>query len=413
MNRVAITGYGVVSPIGTGCRPFWHSLRTGQSGIKGISRFDCATFNVQLAAQVNDELSLPATVADIAAEDPKVGFAYAAAREALAQAKLDQLPTDTLLHLGVSLETFDLHKVIHKGRVDFAAVAQRSLTGQRVRFQVPLDTAPTLIGESFGRPARTLTNCSACAAGAQAIGHGFRNVRAGRFGSAVCGGFDSLVNPLGIGGFELLGALTTDNDRGGGACRPFDASRNGTVLGEGAAVMVLEPMARAVAQHKHVLAEICGYGSSLDAHSLSAPDPTGNGATRAMRAALDDAGITPQQISHINTHGTGTHLNDQIEAMAIREVFGNGLWEEIPVSATKSITGHLIAAAGAVEVGACLLVLNEGVIPHNPSLNRIGRGCELAHVTGRNTTFEGEYVMTNSFGFGGQNCSLVLRKYDR
>jgi 3-oxoacyl-[acyl-carrier-protein] synthase II len=410
---VAITGFGVVSPIGIGREEFWKSLQDGRSGIGRISRFDCSTFSTQLAAEVKGDLSLPGTVAEIAAEDPKVGFAYASACEALAGARLGRLGDDCLVHLGVSLETFDLQKVIYHGRVDFAAVAQRSLGGQQVRFQIPLDTAPRLICEAFGRPGRMLTNCSACAAGAQAIGHSFRNVREGRFAKALCGGFDSLLNPLGIGGFQLLGALTSDNDRGATACRPFDASRNGTVLGEGAAMLVLETVGSARARDQEILAEICGYGSSLDAHSLSAPDPEGSGAVRAMRAALEDAGIEPQEISHINTHGTGTHLNDQVEAAAIREVFADAAWERIPVSATKSVTGHLIAAAGAVEVGACLLALNGGVIPHNPSLAKVGRGCELAHVTERDTRFDGEYVLTNSFGFGGQNCSLVLRKYER
>ena len=413
MTRVAITGYGVVSPIGTGREAFWDALRNGRSGISRISRFDCDTFKVQLAGQVADDLAVPPEVADIAAEDPKVGFAYVAAQEALSDAAIERFGVDALVHLGVSAETFDLQKVIHGGKVDFAAVAERSLSGQRVRFQVPLDTAPRLICEAYGRPARVLTNCSACAAGAQAIGHSFQNVRAGRFAVAVCGGFDSMVNPLGVGGFELLGALTADNDRGSSACRPFDASRNGTVLGEGAAIMVLEPLDKARAQGKHVLGEICGYGSSLDAHGLSAPDPDGDGAVRAMRAALDDAAIPPTEISHINTHGTSTRLNDEVEAAAIRKVFAEGAWERIPVSATKAMTGHLIAAAGAVEVGACLLALVNGVMPPNPSLDKVGHGCELAHVTGSAATFNGEYVLTNSFGFGGQNVSLVLRKYDK
>lgn len=413
MKRVAITGYGVVSPIGIGREMFWDSLVNGRSGIGRISRFDCDTFNAQLAGQVKDELSLPSKVAEVAADDPKVGFAYVATREALGEAMLDELGDDALVHLGASLETFDLQKVIRNGKVDFAAVAQQGMSGQPVRFQVPLDTAPRLICEAYGRPARILTNCSACAAGAQAIGHSFQNVRAGRFAVAVCGGFDSMINPLGVGGFELLGALTADNDRGPKACRPFDASRNGTVLGEGAAVAVLEPLEKALAEGKRVLAEICGYGSSLDAHSLSAPDPDGKGAIRAMRAALDDAGIRPEDISHINAHGTSTHLNDKIEAAAIREVFADNVWEQIPVSATKSMTGHLIAAAGAVEVGACLLALIDGIMPRNPSLNKVGSGCELAHVTDSKAAFDGEYVLTNSFGFGGQNASLVLRKHDR
>jgi 3-oxoacyl-[acyl-carrier-protein] synthase II len=411
VRRVAITGFGVVSPVGIGCDAYWRALEAGHSGIDRISRFDCSTFAVHLAGEVKIQPDLPAHVAAIAAEDPKVGFAYAACTEALAQAGIERLAEDALLHMGVSLESFDLEKIICDGRPDFKALAERCLSGQLQHFQIPLDTAAGLICDSFGRPGQSLTNCSACAAGAQAIGHGFRSVRSGSFSLAVCGGFDSMINPLGVGGFQLLGALTTDNARGPAACRPFDASRRGTVLGEGAAIVVLEPLEKARAEGKRILAEICGYGSTLDAHSLSAPDPEGDGAARAMSAALEDAGLQPGRISHINAHGTGTLLNDKVEAMAIRRVFA-GTWEETPVSATKSMTGHMIAAAGAAEVGACLLPLVEGVVPPNPSLERVGQGCELAHVTGSAAPFEGEYVLTNSFGFGGQNAALVLRRFD-
>ena len=217
-----------------------------------------------------------------------------------------------------------------------------------------------------------------------------------------------MINPLGVGGFQLLGALTTDNGRGALACRPFDASRRGTVLGEGATMLVLEPLERARAAGKRILAEVCGYGSTLDAYSLSAPDPDGDGAVRAMRAALDDAGISKDQVDHINAHGTGTQLNDEIEAKAIRDVFADR-WEDIPVSATKSVTGHLIGAAGAIETGASLVPIVTGLLPPNPSLERVAQGCELNHVTRKGTKFTGEYVLSNSFGFGGQNATLVLR----
>jgi 3-oxoacyl-[acyl-carrier-protein] synthase II len=411
MRRVAITGFGVVSPIGVGREAFWNSLEQGRSGIGRITRFDCTTFAVQLAGEVRETLDLPAEVAEIAADDPKVGFAYAACREALADAGLDGLNGASLLHLGTSLEVFDLSKVVCGGQPNFEAVVERCLSDKRQRFQIPLDTAVNWIGRMFGRPGLALTNCSACAAGAQAIGHGFRNVRSGKWNVAVCGGCDSMINPLGVGGFQLLGALTTDNERGARACRPFDAARSGAVLGEGAAVLVLEPLQKARAEGRRLLGEICGYGSTLDAYSLTAPDPDGDGAARAMRAALDDAGIAPGAIAHINAHGTGTRLNDEVEAAAIRRVF-DGVWERIPVSATKSVTGHLIAAAGAVEVGACLLALVRGVMPPNPCLDKVGQGCELNHVTGKAAPFEGEYVLSNSFGFGGQNATLILRKFD-
>jgi 3-oxoacyl-[acyl-carrier-protein] synthase II len=411
MKRVAITGFGVVSPVGTGRDAFWDALEHGRSGIGRISRFDPTGFAVQVAGQVKQQPALPEHVARAASADTKVGFAYAASAEALAQAGIDRLGTGMLLHLGVSLEIFDLEKAVVNGTTDFRAIADRCLSAGAPPLQVPLDTAARLICDSFGRADDVLTNCSACAAGAQAIGHAFRGIRSGRYELALCGGFDSMINPLGIGGFQLLGALTTDNERGPSACRPFDASRTGTVLGEGAAMFVLEPLEKARAEGKRVLAELSGYGSTLDAYSLSAPDPDGDGAARAMAAALDDAALDPPQIAHINAHGTGTRLNDEVEAAAIRRVFA-GCWERIPVSSTKSITGHLIAAAGAVEAGACLLPLLRGRMPPNPWLQNVGRGCELAHVTGQAAPFDGEHVLTNSFGFGGQNAALVLRRCD-
>ncbi|MBI5534891.1 MAG: beta-ketoacyl-[acyl-carrier-protein] synthase family protein [Deltaproteobacteria bacterium] len=409
MRRVAITGFGVVSPIGVGADAFFASLTRGDSGIRRITRFDVSTFEVQLAGEVKEELELPAEVAEVAAHDPKVGFAYEACRQALEQSAVVRLGQESLLHLGTSLEVFDLSKAIHGGKLDFHEVARRCLQGEGPPVQVPLDTAARLISASFGLPEQVLVNCSACAAGAQAIGQGFRAVRSGRVDRAVCGAFDSMINPLGVGGFQLLGALTTDNARGAHACRPFDASRSGTVLGEGAAIAVLEPLEQARAQGRTILAELCGYGSSLDASSLSAPDPEGKGAERAMASALQDAGIDGAAIGHINVHGTGTQLNDEIEAMAIRRLF-SATWQRIPISATKSMTGHLIAAAGAVELGACLLAIGRGVLPPNPCLQSVGPGCELDHVTAPGRGFDGEYVLTNSFGFGGQNATLVLRR---
>lgn len=411
MRRVAITGFGVVSPIGVGRESYWHSLARGVSGISTITHFDATTFEVQLAGEVKGALPMPEPVEVVSRVDPKVGFAYGACVEALSQAGIGRFDGRTLLHIGTSLEIFDLNKVIYEGKPDFKAVALNILKGINPPLQIPLDRAAGLLAQEFGRPGQSLTNCSACAAGAQAIGHSFHAVRSGHFELAVCGGFDSMINPLGVGGFQLLGALTTDNERGPEACRPFDAARKGTVLGEGAAIFVLEPFEKAKAEGKEMLGEMVGYGSTLDAYSLSAPDPEGDGAARTMIMALKDAGISPAEVHHINTHGTGTQLNDEVEAKAIRKVFRE-TWGKIPVTATKSMTGHLIAAAGPVELGACLLPLIRKVIPPNASLERVAQGCELFHVREPGTPFEGEYVLTNSFGFGGQNVSLVLRRYD-
>lgn len=409
MIRVAITGLGMVSPVGNDRDACWAALAQGISGISRITRFDASRFEVQLAGEVKGPLSLPGFVTDVAMHDPKTGFAFAACREALAGAGLTSLNKDCLLHTATSLETFDLSKVVHDGKPDFAGVVRKNLVAGAIPLQFPLDTAANLVIRHYGRPGQVLTNCSACAAGTQAIGQAFHAIRGGRYSMALCGGFDSMINPLGVGGFQLLGALTTSNERGPRACRPFDSQRNGTVLGEGAAMMVLEPLERVRAEGRPILAEICGYGSTLDAYSVSAPDPEGHGAERSMRAALADAGIDGAAIGHINTHGTGTLLNDAVEAAAIRRVF-SGDWQAIPVSSTKSMTGHLIAAAGAIEMGACLLAAVRGVLPPNPSLENTGHDCELNHVVGAGTKLDRDYILSNSFGFGGQNATLVIRR---
>jgi len=406
MRRVAITGIGVICPIGTGKEEFFRSLSEGRSGIGPLTRFDTTTFDVKLAGEVKSYPPMPDDVAVIGEIDPKTTFAFHAAREALQDAGIKSLDDHSLLHIGASLEIFNLDLITAGGIPHLEDIA-RKLANTQVR--MPLDMASRLICRHFGTPGRQLVNCSACAVGVQTVGHGFQAIRDGKYELALCGGFDSMINPLGVGGFQLLGALTTDNERGVTACRPFDASRSGLVLGEGAAMVVLEPLEKAMAEGKMIYAEICGYGSTLDAASLSAPDPNGAGAVRAMKNALAAAGVSPLAIGHINTHGTGTILNDETEAKAIRAVF-DGCWERIPVAAIKSMTGHLIAAAGSLEIAACAYTLTRNLIPPNINLQRIGSGCELNHVTSKGFELECEYVLTNSFGFGGQNASLVLRR---
>lgn len=406
MKRVVITGIGVICPIGTGKNEFFRSLREGRGGIGPITRFDTSTFDVKLAGEVKSLTDLPEDISAMMKTDPKTVFAFHACREALQDAGINILDESALLHIGASLEIFNLDLIAADGIQQVEDIA-RKLADTPMR--LPLDIASRLICRHFGNPGRKLVNCSACAVGVQTVGHGFHAVRNGKSELALCGGFDSMINPLGVGGFQLLGALTTENERGATACRPFDASRSGLVLGEGAAMVVLEPLEKAVAEGKKIYAEVCGYGSTLDAASLSAPDPNGAGAIRAMRNSLNEAGISPSAIGHINTHGTGTVLNDETEAKAIRSVFA-GCWENIPVAAIKSMTGHLIAAAGSLEIAASVFTLNENLIPPNINLKRFGSGCELNHITAIDYKHECEYVLTNSFGFGGQNASMVLKK---
>jgi 3-oxoacyl-[acyl-carrier-protein] synthase II len=409
MRRVVITGFGIVSPIGTGRQAFFAGLEAGKNGIAPITRFCADELDVRYAGEVKDAPEpTDANERELSRRDPKVGFALAAATQALAMAGVSTFSAHSLIHIGSSLETFFFRDFSLERSPDEIPMLRQLIATRR--WCLPLDTALACLMQRYGHPGQATTNCSACAVGAQTIGQAFHAVRDGRFSLALAGGFDSMINPLGVGGFQLLGAPSTDEPRNGAAlCRPFDASRTGLVLGEGAAFVVLEEREQALATGKTLYAEIVGFGSSLDAHGLSAPDPDGDGAARAMRTALSDAKLPPQAVDHINAHGTGTQLNDPVEAQAIRRVFAD-TWERIPVTAVKSMLGHSIAAAGAIEVVTCLYTLLHGKIPPNIGLDKVGKDCELNHVAHTALPFAARCVLTNSFGFGGQNASLILTR---
>ncbi|MDR1297744.1 MAG: beta-ketoacyl-[acyl-carrier-protein] synthase family protein [Deltaproteobacteria bacterium] len=420
MRRVAVTGLGVVSPMGTGRETFFRGLREGRSGLGPIRRFNAGGLAATRAGEVPglEELKgrlvetrghLPpiggSTLRETLDRDAKIAFALAAADEAMEDGGVLSLGAGTLLHLGASLETFSLGSV---GPVKGKSLPEIERLMTRASLRTPLDRACALIELKHGRAGLSLTNCSACAAGLQALGQAFRAVARGGFERALAGAFDSLINPLGVGGFQLLGALAPDDpEPGPPLCRPFDKDRRGLVMGEGAAVMVLEPLDKALAEGRKIYGEILGYGASLDAASLSAPDPAGSGAYRSMEAALRQAGLRPEEVDHLSAHGTGTLLNDPAEAAAVRRLFPN--WQKMPAAAVKSMTGHAIAAAGALEAAACLMTLGERLVPPNIGLRNVGADCELDHVMGEARKFEGNIVATNSFGFGGQNATMIFR----
>lgn len=411
-RRVGITGLGCICALGSDPRSLWTGAAAGRSGIGPITRFDAARFEVHLGGEVKGEPLRTPGCEEAVGEDPKLAFALHAARQAMEDAGLTSFDAGTLLHLGTSLEYFDPRKIVQEGSALFGGVVERSLRAGARPLQVPLDTASRILERLYGTPAWSLVNVSACAASTQAIGHAFRRIRDGSFDTALCGGFDSMLNPFGVGGFQLLGALTTDDARGERACRPFDAARTGTVLGEGAACFVLEPLERALAEGKRVHGEVLGFGSSLDAYKLSAPDPDGAGASAAMTSALADSGLGPDDVDAVSAHATGTLLNDEVEAAALRRLLGPR-WERVPVLATKSLVGHLIGASGAVEVVACLQGFAEDRLHPNGSLQTVAAGCELDHVVGVARPFSGRTILKNSFGFGGQNASLVLGRVTR
>jgi 3-oxoacyl-[acyl-carrier-protein] synthase II len=273
--------------------------------------------------------------------------------------------------------------------------------------QTPLDFTCRILGERFGFLGGRFTNCSACAAGAQAIGEAWHLLREGAASVALAGAADSMINPLGVGGFSLLKVLSEENETPQKACRPFDATRQGTVLGEGSAMLVLETLEHAQARSARIYGELLGYGSSMDAFRVSDPDPTGNGAARSMRRALSAANLATDRIDAINAHGTGTPKNDAVETLAIKEVFGNRA-KTIPVHAVKSMTGHLIAASGAVEAAVAVLSIRDRILPPTINLEHFDPECDLDYTALKARQFEGTAVLSNSFGFGGQNATLIF-----
>jgi len=426
-HRVVITGLGLCTPVGCGVEEFWRRLCAGQSGLGPITLFDTSALTVRIGGEVKglDTEALAARFPEAAGEqDRKLWLGLDAASQAIADASLApvdsafRFPRSELaeagLFVGVSLEAFFLERItpaVSAGG-DSNAFARRLLVRSDVRsLQTPLDRLAEALGDAYGLRGGRVTNCSACAAGAQAIGEGFRRVRDGSAEMILAGATDSSLNPLGLGGFSLLRILSTESDHPTKACRPFDATRQGTVLAEGAAFLALESAQHAAERGARVYAEVLGYGSSLDAYRVTDPEPTGRGAVLSMTGALRDAGLRPEQVDAVNAHGTGTLKNDVAETLAIKQVLGPRA-RTIPVTANKSMTGHLIAASGAVEAAASALTLSTRQMP--PTINREHPDpeCDLDYVTEGCRAFTGLTVLSNSFGFGGQNATLILRRFE-
>ena len=420
MTRVAITGVGTVGPLGSGRQTFWSNLTAGRSGIGPISLFDASAFPVRIGGEAKG--LTPAVAAELAeafplaagVRDRKVLLGLAAAREAVAAAGIaNGSLDDAMLHVGVGLESFHLEDLTrHAGADDIGQAIVESVRAGDVGepMQTPLDLTAEALGQRYGFSAGRYTNCSACAAGAQVIGEAWRLLREGACDVVLAGATDSMLNPLGLGGFSLLRVLSAENDRPQRACRPFDATRQGTALGEGAGFVVLETLDHALWRGAKILAEVLGYGSSMDAYRVSDPDPSGAGAVRSMAAALGDAGLEAGQIDCVSAHGTGTPKNDVVETAAIKTVLGPRA-REIPVHAVKSMTGHLIAASGAVEAIAAVLTILWRTVPPTINLETPDEQCDLDYVAGGSRAFDGDIVLSNSFGFGGQNATLIFGRY--
>ena len=417
MNRVLITGLGVASPVGIGVEPFWSSLMAGRSGIGPITHFDASNLPVRIGGEV-DSLDARETNAifpgSTGQRDRKILLGLHSAKQAVDDAALSpDLLYRANLHLAVGLEMLALEDLTPYAKASdiTQALAEGVTSSMALNLQTPLDTLADILGQQWGLLGGRWVNCSACAAGSQVIGDAFHYLRDGGGEIALVGAADSMLNPLGLGGFSLLRVLAKDNDSPQTACRPFDANRSGAVLGEGSAFMVLETESSARARGAEAYAEVLGYGSSMDAYRASDPSPDGAGALLSMSKALTDANLTPSDIDAINAHGTGTSKNDEVETTAIKAVLGSRA-REIPVHAVKSMTGHLIAASGAVEGVASALTLSRRRIPPTINLTTPDPQCDLDYVPEGSREFNGRTVMSNSFGFGGQNATLIFRRVE-
>jgi 3-oxoacyl-[acyl-carrier-protein] synthase II len=401
--RVAITGLGVKTPAGNDLATFWTTLASGQSTAAEITRIDPSPLPVRFGCEVRDFDPVDYLGAKESRRVDRVTqLGFAAAADALDDAgAADADPARSAVIIGTGIG----------GLITLEEQAGVYLEKGAARvspFLVPMMMANATAGTiamRFGWTGPNLCIATACAASAHAIGEAARLIREGTADIVMTGGTESSMTPTAISAFSRMTALSTRNDEPARASRPFDADRDGFVMAEGAGALVLEPWDRAVARGAHIYGEVVGYGRNADAYHITAPSPGGEGAAACMQLALDDAGLDPSAIGHVNAHGTSTPLNDAAEAEAIRKVFGD---TPPPVTSTKGVTGHMIGAAGAAEAIACLLALQNGVVPPTANLERLGDDIALDVVSGSPRALAPKPALSNSFGFGGHNATLIL-----
>ena len=424
-RRIAITGIGLVTPVGNDTRSTWAGLQAGRSGLGPIQYFDASGFPVRIGAEVkNFELSAALAHSKhlkFAARSHR--FALAAAEEALADAGIRPQPDNAhrwgfSVGAGMMAVSYDELQNVHRfcangdGELQTDGFVDPRFSADPVSFcRTQTNAGLGLLVQQFGIRGYTTAVHTACASGGQALGTALKVMRRGHADFMLAGGFDSMLNPLGLSSFCLLGALSTDNDTPTKASRPFDATRNGFVLGEGAGFLVLEDWNAAQKRGAKIYAELAGDGNSLSSYRITDSPPDGDGPIQAIQQALADAGATPEELDYVNAHGTSTLMNDRSECAALRAVLGKNV-ERVAVSSTKSCMGHLIAAAGAVEAGICALAIRDGVAPVNANHETPDPACEVNVVRGASRKLKIRTALSNSLGFGGSNSSLVFRHRD-
>ena len=412
-RRVVVTGIGIISPLGNTRQESWAGAKEGRSGVGQITRFDASAFATHFAAEVKGFSPDPfIEFKEQKKQDLFSQYAVAGAHEALTDAKLlgDKTSYDAAKKgcvLGVGIGGL---MILEKYYAAYLEGGPKKISPFLIPGMIS-NLGPGNVAIKYGLKGVNYTVTSACTSSTHAIGEAFRMIADGMQDMMVTGGAESTVSPVGIGGFCALKALSTRNDDPQRASRPFDKDRDGFVLGEGCTIMVLEELGNAVKRGAQIYGEVLGYGTSCDAHHMTAPSVDGEGAINCMRNALQWAGLNPNDIGYLNAHGTSTPANDSSETAAIKTVFGAWAHNGLLVSSTKSMTGHLLGAAGAIEAAFCLLAMRDSIVPPTINLDNPDEGCDLDYVPHKARQHKVQIAMSNSFGFGGTNASLIFGAY--
>ena len=410
-RRVVVTGVGLVTALGVGTEETWTGLMEGRSGVSEISRFDTTQFSTKIAAEVPDFDPLRwIEKREVKKMDTFIHYAIAAAALAWERSGLKMSPETserTGVFIGSGIGGFNIIEREHNNLI-------RGGPRKISPFFIPssiINLAAGQVSIRLGAKGPNSAPCTACSSGSHAVGDAFRLIVRGDADVMIAGGSEAAITQMGVGGFAAMRALSTRNDEPQRASRPFDKDRDGFVMGEGAGIVVLEELESARRRGAHIVAELVGYGMSADAFHITLPSEDGNGGFRVMQNALNDAGVAPEQVSYINAHGTSTPPNDRLETMAIKRLFGDHA-RKIPVSSTKSMVGHLLGAAGAVEAGIAALALERQVVPPTINYETPDPDCDLDYVPNKSRPAKLDYVLSNSFGFGGTNAALLFKRWD-
>lgn len=409
-RRVVVTGLGLVTPLGIGVEASWKAVIEGKSGIGPITHFDASQLPVRIAGEVKDfDPSLYIEPKEIKKMDRFIHFAMAASAMAIDDSgiKITEENAERVgVIIGAGMGGLPAIEYYHK---IYLEKGYRRISP----FFIPMliiNLASGNVSIKYGAKGPNSAAVTACATGSHSIGDAFKIIQRGDADVMIAGGTESVITPLGIGGFAVMKALSTRNDEPERASRPFDAKRDGFVMGEGAGVLILESLDNALKRGARIYAEIVGYGMSSDAYHITTPAPEGEGAARCMMAALKDAKVRPEDLNYINAHGTSTKYGDELETFAIKKVFGEHAYK-LCVSSTKSMTGHLLGAAGGVEAVFTVLSIYNNMVPPTINLENPDPECDLDYVANESRRVEVEYAMSNSFGFGGTNACLLFRKF--